>query len=251
MAPATYCCACGTASSSEWPSARCAVKAAAKVQPVPWVLRPATRSVRNSTNRRPSYSRSTISGDGKCPPLMMTVAAPSAMIRRAASRRASSVPIVIPASASASGIFGVTRNARRSSSDFIAPTASSSISRSPLFAIITGSTTSHGISRSSTAAATASTMAALASMPVLAACAPMSATTASIWALTRSADSASNARTPSVFCAVTAVMALRPYTPCAANVLRSAWMPAPPLESLPAIVKAVRIFGAMHRRLRG
>ena len=32
-----------------------------------------------------------------------------------------------------------------------------------------------------------------------------------------------------------------PKTPCAANVFRSAWMPAPPLESLPAIVSAVRI----------
>ena len=35
-----------------------------------------------------------------------------------------------------------------------------------------------------------------------------------------------------------AVMALVPYTPSAANVFRSAWMPAPPPESLPAIVSA-------------
>src|SRR5690242_12967461 len=81
------------------------------------------------------------------------------------------------------------------------------------------------MSRSSIAAATASTIAAFASMPVLAAWAPMSLITASI-------------------CAVTAVMALVPYTPCAANVLRSAWMPAPPPESLPAMVRAVRIGAA-------
>ena len=53
--------------------------------------------------------------------------------------------------------------------------------------------------------------------------------------------SPATAVTPSVFWAVTAVIADVPKTPCAANVLRSAWMPAPPPESLPAIVSAVRI----------
>ena len=48
------------------------------------------------------------------------------------------------------------------------------------------------------------------------------------------------AATPSVFCAVTAVIALVPYTPNAANVFKSAWMPAPPPESLPAMVRATR-----------
>ena len=47
--------------------------------------------------------------------------------------------------------------------------------------------------------------------------------------------------TPSVFCAVIAVTADTPYTPSAAKVLRSAWMPAPAMESLPAIVSAVRM----------
>ena len=41
-----------------------------------------------------------------------------------------------------------------------------------------------------------------------------------------------------VFCAVSAVMALVPKTPSAAKVLRSAWMPAPPPESEPAMVRA-------------
>src|SRR5205814_4032252 len=47
--------------------------------------------------------------------------------------------------------------------------------------------------------------------------------------------------TPLVFCAVRAVMTEAPYTPNAANVLRSAWMPAPPEESEPAMVSAMGI----------
>jgi len=47
--------------------------------------------------------------------------------------------------------------------------------------------------------------------------------------------------TPVVFWAVRAVMALMANTPLAVMVLMSAWMPAPPLESLPAIVNAVFI----------
>src|SRR2546422_5351905 len=41
-----------------------------------------------------------------------------------------------------------------------------------------------------------------------------------------------------VFCAVMAVIADVPCTPNAANVFRSAWMPAPPPLSEPAIVSA-------------
>ena len=41
-----------------------------------------------------------------------------------------------------------------------------------------------------------------------------------------------------MFCTVTAVIAVIPKTPRALNVLRSAWMPAPPPESDPAIVSA-------------
>src|SRR6266545_8413316 len=40
------------------------------------------------------------------------------------------------------------------------------------------------------------------------------------------------------FCTVTAVIADMPCTPWARNVLRSAWIPAPPPESEPAIVSA-------------
>ncbi len=43
------------------------------------------------------------------------------------------------------------------------------------------------------------------------------------------------ARTPQVFCAVSAVIAVMPKQPSAAIVFRSAWMPAPPPLSEPAI----------------
>src|SRR6266568_6956180 len=43
---------------------------------------------------------------------------------------------------------------------------------------------------------------------------------------------------PFVFCTVTAVMAVMPNTPSALKVFRSAWIPAPPPESKPAIVSA-------------
>ena len=42
---------------------------------------------------------------------------------------------------------------------------------------------------------------------------------------------------PCVFCSVTAVMAEAPKTPRAAKVFRSAWIPAPPPESEPAMVR--------------
>ena len=45
-------------------------------------------------------------------------------------------------------------------------------------------------------------------------------------------------RTPAGFCAVMHVIALVPCTPSAAKVFRSAWMPAPPPLSEPAMVSA-------------
>src|SRR5918993_34480 len=76
----------------------------------------------------------------------------------------------------------------------------------------------------------------------------MSPATASICAVTMSADNIETSVTPCVFCAVTAVIALVPYTPSAANVLRSAWMPAPAPESLPAMVRTARIDRSRGRR---
>ena len=48
--------------------------------------------------------------------------------------------------------------------------------------------------------------------------------------------------TPVVFCAVREVMALIAYIPWAVIVLISACIPAPPLQSLPAIVRTLYIF---------
>src|SRR5713226_1755768 len=115
-------------------------------------------------------------------------------------------------------------------------------SLAPPFATITGSTTSFSIPCSLIALDTASMISALASIPVFAACTPMSSTTASIWArITRTGTSWMSV-TATVFWAVMAVIADVPCTPNAAKVFRSAWMPAPPPESEPAIVSATGTF---------
>src|SRR6202035_3344570 len=53
------------------------------------------------------------------------------------------------------------------------------------------------------------------------------------------------AATPRVFCAVSAVITEAPKTPSAAKLLRSAWMPAPPDESEPAMVSAMGVVIAL------
>src|SRR5712692_2448341 len=76
------------------------------------------------------------------------------------------------------------------------------------------------------------------SMPILTASAPKSESTESICRATNSGGRLNTPCTPSEFCAVTAVRTDRPKTRKAVNVLRSAWMPAPPPESEPAMVSA-------------
>ena len=63
----------------------------------------------------------------------------------------------------------------------------------------------------------------------------MSASTARTCASTISAGTICTAVTPIVLCAVIAVIAVIPCTPQRANAFKSAWMPAPPPESDPAI----------------
>ena len=67
---------------------------------------------------------------------------------------------------------------------------------------------------------------------------PRWAATESIWAATRSASTAAEAVTAVSDWAVTAVRALAPCTPRAANVARSACTPAPPSGSEAAIVSS-------------
>ena len=85
------------------------------------------------------------------------------------------------------------------------------------------------------------------SMPVLIASTPMSSTTLRNCARTASSGSGQMPCTPSEFCAVTAVITLIPCTPWASIVFRSAWMPAPPPESEPAMV-STRAVGSGHLR---
>jgi hypothetical protein len=84
----------------------------------------------------------------------------------------------------------------------------------------------------------ASMMGAVESMPHFAASAPKSSSTErSCWA-TKAGERFSTPCTPTEFWAVTAVITDIPNTRNAENVLRSAWMPAPPPESDPAMVRA-------------
>jgi hypothetical protein len=50
-------------------------------------------------------------------------------------------------------------------------------------------------------------------------------------------DTGATISTPTVFCAVRAVIAVIPWTRQRANAFRSAWIPAPPPESDPAIAR--------------
>ena len=88
-----------------------------------------------------------------------------------------------------------------------------------------------------------STIAPVESIPVFAAATGKSAATAAICAATTSAGNVCVHEIPLLFWAVTAVIALSPCTPNAANVFRSAWMPAPPPESLPAMVSTACMTG--------
>ena len=91
---------------------------------------------------------------------------------------------------------------------------------------------------SATASATASTIAAFASIPVFAASTPMSVATARIWSRHGRRRQRLVRRDARVFCTVTAVIARHAEHAEHEKVLRSAWIPAPPPESLPAIVSA-------------
>src|SRR4029078_1560578 len=82
----------------------------------------------------------------------------------------------------------------------------------------------------------------VASMPLFTAPGERSVATASICLRTSSTGTASHALTPTGFCAVIAVIAEVQNTPNWWKVLRSAWIPAPPPESEPAIVRATCIY---------
>ena len=122
-----------------------------------------------------------------------------------------------------------------------ASSASSASSCVPLIDAATGSTTngvdpSAPIPTRSHASAIAVMISAVASIPVFTASRPMSVATASICAATVSGGSTCTPVTATEFCTVTAVTATQPCTPHAASARRSDATPAPPPESVPAIV---------------
>src|SRR5262245_12211148 len=74
-------------------------------------------------------------------------------------------------------------------------------------------------------------------MPVLSASAPMSLRTTSIcWAM-KPGSTVTTPCTPSVSCAVSAVIAVAAKASIAVTALMSAWIPAPPPESEPATIR--------------
>src|SRR5439155_22182199 len=127
-----------------------------------------------------------------------------------------------------------------------------SISGAPPFATITGSTTSGtAAARSAITAATISITAASCSMPVFSASAPISSSTTSICWRMKSGGIGKTPNTPSVFCAVSAVTAVIAKASSIVTVLMSAWMPAPPPESEPAMISTrpfITIPGASFSR---
>src|SRR5580698_5474907 len=229
------------------PSARNDAIADASVQPVPWVWRLAMRGPGNRVTSEPSNSRST-GLPGRCPPLTRIQRGPSELSDSAARRMPVSSVIRLPVSNSASSRLGVSTVASGSKCAFTASRVPADSRLSPCFETATGSTTT-GAGTPASLADTVSTIAADASIPVLTACTGMSPRTESSWARTESAGTSQYPWTPTEFCAVTAQTTLIPCTPRASIVFRSAWMPAPPAESEPAIASTHGGVGGMLPRV--
>ena len=145
----------------------------------------------------------------------------------------------MPERISASGMFGVRTSASGRSFSHSAVTASSRNSFAPDVATMTGSTTMCFAPYSFNFAAIVSISSAEDTMPILTASGKMSVNTASSCSARKCGVESKMSVTPVVFWAVRAVTAHRAKTPLAVMVLMSAWIPAPPLESLPAMVNAV------------
>src|SRR5712691_1430356 len=160
-------------------------------------------------------------------------------MRSAAASMSASVATGMPASTPASWRFGVTTVASGRISLTSAARASGSSSGSPDLAIITGSSTIWSCPCALRRLATSAMIGAVESMPIFTASAPKSESTEWICVPMNSGGRLKTPWTPTEFCAVTAVITLIPKTRKAEKVLRSAWMPAPPPESEPAMVNAL------------
>ena len=124
------------------------------------------------------------------------------------------------------------------SSRVIVRTALLSASEEPDVATMTGSTTTFSAWWSRSAAATVSIWSSPTITPIFTAAGRMSVNTESICSRTTAGSTGAMSCTPVVFCAVMPATTHMPYTSFASIAFRSAAMPAPPDESVVAIVSA-------------
>ena len=228
------------------PLARYAVTAEEKLQPEPWlsfililgfvnfVSLPLLSSKRSVTFKAPKW-----------PPFTITFSAPSLLILLAASMPSLSVLILIPASFSASNLLGVISVLIGTNFEINKSNALSRSNFVPVPAARIGSSTIGTLDFLSDRC-TASIIGLLYTIPILIAFGGMSSITDLICCPIIAGVTSNISATFIVFCAVIAVMAVHPYTPSAENVLRSACMPAPAPESLPATDNA--IFNHNHKK---
>src|SRR5215211_3471013 len=202
------------------------------VHPEPCVAPPGWRGPSIRTASPPGWIR-TSAPSSVWPPVTIAACGPSAWTARASSSCVALSPR--PVSSRASSTLGVATVARGSRRSISAERASGSSRTAPLSATSTGSTTTGASPARSRASTTTAIVTASPSIPVLTASIPMSSATARICAMTMSGGTGWIESTPTVLWAVSAVIAVIPWTPQRANAFRSAWIPAPPPESEPAI----------------
>ena len=185
------------------------------VQPVPCVPRVCTGSPRKTSGSSAPGRRSTSvahSSPARWPPFTRT----APVVVRAMTRAARvmdarpSAAASMPESALASGMLGVTTWASGKSSATTLEAAPCSMSAAPLVATMTGSTTTWAAPWRRSPSATARTIWPLDSMPTFTAAGAISSNTASIWSDTNCGVASWIERTPQVFWAVSAVIALWP-----------------------------------------
>ena len=172
------------------------------------------------------------------PPFTITVVPSSRASPCACAIAASkSVAVSAPASTASSGRFGVITSASRASSRRAA-SASRVRSLSLDDATITGSnTTLQFCACAVRKSRTTSMISVVPSMPILMASISTSSATERSCARRNSTGGAKISCTPVVFCATSEVTTLYEYPPAAWIDLMSAWTPAPPVGSVPAIVR--------------
>ena len=221
------------------PCAKPAATAEAVVHPVPWVWRVWMRGAANASIPSAVASRSTTVSDGRWPPFSSTAGAPSASSAGAAVRMSASVAMVTPGQRL--GFRQIGRDHRRHRQQ---PAGAGRrppprpANACPPFATITGSsTTGTPGALAASASQTASIVAMSPSMPILMTSAPISSITTAICWRMKSGGTGITPCTPSVFCAVSAVIAVAANASSAVTVLISAWIPAPPPESDPAMIR--------------